>query len=171
MKIRPLSLIIFTIILFASSFGILIEAEDIDARITKAANVLSNPATSKEKMINSLVEFLDITIYLTASSKYRDEIKHHLEIAKDLFKNSSIFNDKAHQYISLAYRMVTGGVKYQKPPDLDEFITPAEAQEKGLKYSKKLVEEARASVIQGNNGIAAKHILKLVLLIVTPIKG
>ena len=122
-------------------------------------------------MVDSLIELLDITLSLTASSKYRDEIKHHIDVAKDLFKNSSIFNDKAHQYVSLSYRTVTGGVKYQKPPELDEFITPAEAREKALKYAQKLVDDALTSVRHGNDGEATKLILELVLLIITPISG
>jgi hypothetical protein len=67
--------------------------------------------------------------------------------------------------------MVTGGVKYQRPPELDEFVTPTEAREKGLKYTKKLVGEARAGVRQGKETGAAKLILEIVLLVVTPISG
>jgi hypothetical protein len=171
MKIRPLAGLMILVFLFSILPGILRAAEDMETRITKASNDLFDPATSKEKMVNSLIELLDITISLTESSKYSDEIKHHIDVAKDLFKNSSIFNEKAHQYLSLAYRMVTGGAKYQKPPELDEFITPAEAQEKALKYAKKLVEDAHTSVRKCNEGNAARLILELVLLIVTPISG
>jgi len=73
--------------------------------------------------------------------------------------------------VALAYRMVTEGVKYLKPPELDEFITPAEAQEKALKFAKELVEETRASVKQGNERNAAKLILELVLMVVTTLSG
>ena len=171
MNKRSLFLIFISAIIFTASHGTFMGAEDIEARLIKASNDLFDSSPSKEKMVNSLIDFLDITLSLTASSKYRDEIKHHIDVAKELFKNSSIFNDKARQYVSLAYRMVTEGVKYQKPPELDEFITPAEAQEKALKYAKKLVEHARTSVRNGKDGNAAKLILELVLLIVTPISG
>ena len=145
--------------------------EDIEKRIVDASGRIFGPDTSREQIVDSLVEFLDITLSLTASSKYRDEIKHHIEVAKDLFKNSSIFNDKARQYVALTYRMVTEGVKYLKPPELDDFVTPAEAQEKAVKYAKKLVEEARTNANLGNEKEAAKRILELVLLIVTPVSG
>jgi hypothetical protein len=171
MKKRSLFVYIFTAISITSLLGVFIRAEDIESRITKASDKLFGPATSKEQMVDSLVEYLDITLSLTASSKYRDEIKHHIDVAKDLFKNSSIFNDKARQYVSLSYRMVTEGVKYQKPDELDEFITPAEAQEKAMKYAKKLIKDALISVKQGNVGKAARLILELVLLVVTPLAG
>lgn len=171
MKKRPLPRLLITGFFFALLSGAILGAEDTETRIIKASEELFNPSTSKEKMVNSLIEFLDVAIILTDFSEYKGEIKHHIDVAKDLFKNSSIFNDKARQYVSLAYRMVTGGVKYQKPPKLDEFVTPAEAQGKALKYARQLVEDALANVRQGDEGGAAKLILELVLLTVTPISG
>lgn len=171
MKKRSLLQILFTATIYALVLGSLTGAEDIESRISKAADKLFGPTTSKEQMVDSLIEFLDITITLTRSSKYSEEIKHHIDVAKDLFANSSIFNDKAHQYVALAYRMVTEGVKYQEPSELDEFITPAEAREKASKYAKRLIDDARASVNKGDEGSAAKLILELVLLVITPISG
>ena len=171
MKNRPLWVLIVMAAFFTPSSGILSGAEDIETRIVNASSRMFSPNTSREQIVDSLVDFLDITLSLTASSKYRDEIKHHIEVAKDLFKNSSIFNDKARQYAALAYRMVTEGVKYQKPSVLDEFVTPAEAQEKAVKYAKELVELACTNVNQGDKSQAAKLILELVLLIVTPVSG
>jgi len=140
MKKRPMPLLLLAAIFLIFLSGTLSGEEDTEARIIKASDELFDPTISKEKMVSSLIEFLDIAISLTASSKYADEIKHHIDVAKDLFKNSSIFNEKAHQYISLAYRMITDGIKYQKPKELDEFVTPAELQKKTLKYAKNLVE-------------------------------
>ena len=171
MKKRSLFQILFTAIFYVLALGNFVGAKDIESRITKASEKLFGPATSKEQMADSLIEFLDITLVLTASSKYSEEIKHHIDVAKDLFKNSSIFNDKARQYMALAYRMVTEGVKYQEPPELDEFITPTEAREKASKYAKKLIDDARASIEKGDEVNAAKLILELVLMVITPISG
>lgn len=168
---RHVTRLIIVVIFFAFLSGAVSIAENTEALIIKASNELFDSAASKEKMVSSLIDFLDITISLTASSKYADQIKHHIDVAKDLFKNSSIFNEKARQYISLAYRMITGGIKYQKPADLDEFVTPAELQEKSLKYAKKLVDDACTSVRQSQDGKAAKLILELLLMIVTPVSG
>jgi geranylgeranyl pyrophosphate synthase len=67
--------------------------------------------------------------------------------------------------------MMTNGKKYERPKELDEFVTPAEAQEKSQKYAKKLMEEALANLEEGNEGETAKLLLELVLMIVTPISG
>jgi hypothetical protein len=106
---------------------------------------------------------------LSQDSKYNAEIKDRVNIAKDLFEKDSIFNDKARQYLSFAYRMMTEGKRYEKPKDLDEFVTPAEAQEKARKYAQRLVEDALAALERGNKGEAGMLILELVLMIVTPV--
>jgi hypothetical protein len=170
-KKKPLLRLITTGLFVALLSGTVLEAVDTEARLTKACDALFDSSTTKEKLVQSLIELLDITLSLTASSEHKDEIKHHVDVAKDLFKNTSILNEKAHQYLRLTYRMVTGGVKYQRPPELDEYVTPTEAREKGVKYAKELVGEARAGVRRGNEGDAAKLILEIVLLVVTPISG
>jgi predicted GNAT family N-acyltransferase len=94
-----------------------------------------------------------------------------MDVAKDLFQKESMFNEKARQYLLLAYRQMTNGKKYESPKELDEFITPAEHQEKGRKYGQKLVESALAEIDAGKPGEAARLLLELVLMIVTPISG
>jgi hypothetical protein len=66
---------------------------------------------------------------------------------------------------------MTNGRKYERPKELDEFVTPAEAQEKGQKYGQKLVEAALGQIEAGKPGEAARLLLELVLMIVTPISG
>jgi hypothetical protein len=65
--------------------------------------------------------------------------------------------------------MMTEGKKYERPKELDEFVTPAEAMEKARKYGQRLVADALASLDQGKKGEAAKRILELVLMVVTPV--
>ena len=125
----------------------------------------------RERIVGALVELLDITKSLTRESQYNSEIRHRIDVAKDLFQKESIFNEKARQYLSLAYRMLTDGQKYEKPKELDEFVTPAEAQEKARKYAMELVNKAMTSLDKGNELQTAKLLLELVLMIVTPISG
>ena len=126
---------------------------------------------TKDTLINSLNEFLDVVVELTSSSQYKEEITHHVEVAKDLIKNTSLFNDKARQYLSLAYRMITNGQKYQRPEELDEFVTPAEAQHKAISYAKNLIEKSLIDLESGNTENAAKYLLEVVILVVTPVSG
>lgn len=154
--------------------GIMFGSQNKRAKIKKASRIFLNPADAsitKAKIIGALVELLDVTASLAHESEYSTEIKYRIDVAKDLFQKESIFDDKARQYLSFAYRMLTDGRKYEKPKELDEFVTPEEAQEKGRKYATELVDRALASLADGNELESAKLLLELVLMIVTPISG
>lgn len=158
-------------ILVVPSSGTLYGLQDPKARIIEASNDLFGTSQTKETLVSSLVQLLDVVITLTSDSQYKDEIARHVEIAKDLIKNTSIFNEKARQYLSFAYRMITDGQKYQKPEELDEFVTPTEAQEKAMKYAKKLIAKSLSELESGHNQKAAKPLLELVLMVITPVSG
>ena len=158
-------------ILTASSYGVLLDVQDPKARIVEASKVLVNTSPTKETLVNSLIQLLDVVVTLSSTSPYRDEISQRIDVAKDLIKNESLFNDKARQYLSFVYRMITSGQKYQKPEELDEFVTPAEAQEKALNYAKDLIAKSLSELETGHKENAAKLLLELVLMVVTPISG
>lgn len=157
--------------LFASSSSALIDSKDIKASIIEASAALFDSSTTKETIVNSLIQLLDVVVILTSTSIYKDEIKYHIDVVEDLIKNESLFNEKARQYLSFAYRMVTNGQKYQKPKELDEFVTPSEAQEKAMKYAKGLIEKALTELKSDHKEKTAKHLLELVLMIITPTSG
>ena len=146
--------------------------EDTKTKINEACDVFFNPGASptQENIVSSLSQLLDIAASIT-TSEYKDDIKYRIDVAKELFKENSLFNEKARQYLSFAYRMVTNGQKFQKPEELDEFVTPDEAQEKAMKYTRNLVDRALAELDAGNPDGAAKLLLEMVLMVVTPISG
>jgi hypothetical protein len=166
-------LAIIILILISALSGALIGLKDTSTKILEASEVLFNPNASptKEKILDSLFQLLDIAASITTASEYKKDIKYRIDVAKDLFKNDSLFNEKARQYLSFAYRMMTNGQKYQTPKELDVFVTPAEAQEKAMKHAKKLVDKALSELEEGNPGETAKILLELVLMTVTPISG
>jgi hypothetical protein len=148
------------------------QAQDVKARIRSASSLFlggADPSVTSAQILKSILELLDITAALTPDSQYKKDIQYRIEVAKDLFQRESMFNEKGRQYLSLAYRQMTEGKKYERPKELDEFVTPAEAQEKALKYGQKLVEEACGHIDAGRPGEAARLLLELVLMIVTPI--
>lgn len=168
------ALLIVAALFFAFPAGITFGSQNTKARIKEASSVFLNsadPSITKARILSALVELLDVAASLTHESQYDTEIKYRIDVAKDLFQKESIFDDKARQYLSFAYRMLTNGKKYERPKELDEFVTPGEAQEKARKYASELVDEALASLEDGNELETAKLLLELVLMIVTPISG
>ena len=158
-------------VLIAFSSGIMVDTQKTKERITEATNVLFGVSATKNSLVDSLLQILDVVVDLTSDSRYKDEIAHHIEVAKDLIADQSLFNEKARQYLSFAYRMITNGQKYQKPKELDEFVTPSEAQEKAMNYAKKLIARSLSALDSGHDEKAAQHLLELVLMVVTPVSG
>ena len=168
------ALLIVTALFFASSAGIMFGSPDTKARIKEASSILlssADPSITKARILSALIELLDVTASLTQESQYNTEIKYRIDVAKDLLQKESIFDDKARQYLSFAYRMLANGKKYEKPKELEEFVTPGEAQEKARKLANELVDKALASLEEGHELETAKLLLELVLMIVTPISG
>jgi hypothetical protein len=108
---------------------------------------------------------------VTPDSQYKAEIQDRIAVAKDRIRDLSIFDDKARQYLSFAYRMMTDGRKYQAPQELDEFVTAAELQEKTMRYVEHVVTQSLRSLEDGDRQSTARLLLEIVLLTVTPHPG
>ncbi len=153
--------------------GVLSGQEDARQKILEATDLFFNPAAApgQDKLLDSLFQLLDVAALITTAAAYKEDIQYRIDVAKELFKDDSLFNDKARQYLSFAYRMMTDGKKYEKPAELDVFVTPQEGQEKAMKYAKGLVDRALAELEGGNPGKTAILLLELVLMIITPVEG
>lgn len=170
---KALILPVIIIMLISTLSPALVEKKDTKTKILEACEVFFNlnASPTQDNIVDSLSQLLDIAASITTAYEYKDKIKYRIEVAKELFKEDSLFNTKARQYLFFAYRMMTNGQKYQKPEELDVFVTPDEAQEKAMKYAKKLVEKALSELEEGNPGETAKLLLELVFMIITPIEG
>lgn len=149
-------------------------AQDPSAKIKAASGIFlapPDPSVTQTAIVNALLDLLDVTVSLTRESQHAQDIKHRIDVAKDLMVKTSMFNEKARQYLSFAYRMTSGGKKFEKPKELDEFVTAQELEEKSRKYCATLVNGALAAVERGDKGEAARLLLELVLAIVTPVGG
>ena len=165
---------VVALLLVAVSSTTASEAQDPKARIKVATGVLlgaPNAATTQAMVVGALLELLDVTVMLTRKSPYAADIQSRIDVAKDLFQKTSLFNEKARQCLSFAHRMMTGGKKYERPKELDEFVTMEGAQQKSRKYCAALVDDALAALERGDEGGAAIRLLQLVLAVVTPVAG
>jgi hypothetical protein len=142
-------------------------------RLRDATQVLIGPpdAVTTEKLVRAITDLLDIAAALTPDNQYSQDIRYRIEVAKDLIRKTSLFNDKARQYVSFAYRQMTNGVRFEPPKELQEFVTPREFQEKSLKYMKGLVDKAQTSLEAGKAAETAKTLLEIVLMVMTPVAG
>ncbi len=147
--------------------------QETQERLHQVTQVLIGPpdAITTQKLAGAIIELLDIASILTPQSEYRKDILYRIDVAKELITKTSLFNEKARQYVSFAYRQMTNGVKFEPPKDLQEFVTPAELQAKSLNYMKSLVEKAQTSLAAGRTAETAKTLLEIALMIMTPVAG
>jgi hypothetical protein len=147
---------------------------DYKGRILKATDMFvgpPDPSMTREKVTAALLEILDLVGAMTPANQYRQEILSRIATAKELMEKDSIFNDKARQYLSFAYRMMTDGKKFEPPKELEVFVTPAELQGKMQKYFRDLVATSLQVLDSGRPGETAKLLLEMVLMVMTPVNG
>ena len=115
-KKRIFTLVLLGLMSIAGLSKVWTNSEDTKTKINAACDVFFNPGASptQENIVDSLSQLLDIAASIT-TSEYKEDIKYRIEVAKELFKEKSLFNEKARQYLSFAYRMMTNGQKFQKP--------------------------------------------------------
>jgi len=130
-----------------------------------------DPALHLDRIAGMLAETLDLVVELTPDNRYKPEIKSRIDVGKELITTRSIFDEKARQYLSLAYRMMTDGKKFEPPKELDEFVTIAEFQVKLQKYMKDLVANSIRELEAGRRGETARLLLEIVIMTMTPLKG
>ena len=148
--------------------------DDVKSRIISATNTLAGRQDSPptmETIVGAVLELLDLSAAVTPDNQYKVEIQSRIVVAKDRIKDLSLFDDKARQYLSFAYRMMTDGRKYEMPKELDEFVTPAELQEKTLRYVERLVTQSLQALEAGNRQDTARFLLEIVLMTITPHPG
>jgi hypothetical protein len=150
------------------------DQDDVSARIVSATNTLmgreDSPPTM-EAIVGAILELLDIAAAVTPDNQYKAEIQDRIAVAKERIRDGSIFDDKARQYLSFAYRMMTDGRKYQMPEELDDFVTPAELQEKTLRYMEGMVTRSLRALEDGDRQHTARLLLEMVLMTITPHPG
>jgi hypothetical protein len=144
---------------------------DVGKKIEQAARVLLGDSASREEIVQALIQIIDCAAALSEESRYTEEIRTQLGIAKNEFSQKSLFSDKGRQKLAFAYRMLTNGQKYQTPRELDDFVTPDQAMEKARIYAGKLVKRALEDYKAGNHPQSAKKLVELALMIVTPMSG
>jgi len=148
--------------------------DDVRDRIISATNTLmgrpDSPPTM-ETIVDAVRELLDLSAAVTPDNEYKAEIESRIAVAKDRIRDQSLFDDKARQYLSFAYRMMTEGRKWEMPQELDEFVTPAELQAKTLRYVERLIAQSLEALEDENTQDAARLLLEIVLMTITPHPG
>jgi len=171
MKIRTtIALIAFAFIVSAAAplRGSGTKAEEM---INHAYSVFMTPDPSGDAILKALTEILDASLLILPETDYSEEFKSRIEVAKKMFAERSLFNDKSHQYLGLAYRMVSGGKIWQVPEELTSVYREKDIREQANKLCQHLIDSALAERKAGRDERSVRYLLEFVLLIITPIQA
>jgi hypothetical protein len=138
--------------------------------IIHASSVIMAPSASHDAIKAALLEILDASLLILPNTDYSDEYKSRIEVAKTQFSEQSLFSDKGHQYLSLAYRLVTAGKRWQVPEELSVPFRERDIMEQAKKLAQKLIDLALSELKGGRNEQSVRYILEFVLMVVTPIQ-
>jgi len=148
--------------------------DDVRSRLVNATNTLMGRGATPPNLDDferTIRDLMDLAAAITPENQYKAEIQSRLAVARDRLRDYDLFDAKARQYTSFAYRMMTNGRRYEIPAELSQFVTPAELQEKTLRHMDSLVTQGLRSFDAGNRQDAARILLEIVLLTMTPSPG
>ena len=136
-------------------------AEDVSKMIQQASAALLNPSSSGEQIQGALIRLLDAAAATLPKSARVSEVRSNLEAAKADLKGHSLFSEKGHQHLALAYRALNSGKDFQFPE--------IRSIEDAKVYAQKLVAASIAGIEKGPDSPTSRLLLECVLLVVTPI--
>ncbi|RPI73248.1 MAG: hypothetical protein EHM45_21025 [Desulfobacteraceae bacterium] len=139
-------------------------AGDVDAKIQVFSDsfLTGNPPPQEEckKAFNALIEAMVLTLpQAGCPAEFNDNIAK----ANDLFKKNGIFDHQGAQSLHEAYRIINDGNYFQIPGDLKEMNDV-------MGYLKKWVSMSRENLKQGKMRDAVKDMLKVAIMVVTPME-
>jgi hypothetical protein len=135
------------------------------------AIIMTPPMPSTEVVAKSLVEILDASVLILPKTDYAIEYGSRIEGAKKMIVETTLFSDKAHQYLGLAYKLVTGGKAWKIPDELTSAYREADIMALAKKVCQKLIDSALAERKAGRDEQAVRYLLEFVLMVITPIEA
>ncbi len=143
---------------------------DAGSMILHAHSVILDRSSSRDATKNALLEILDAALLILPNSGTAAECRSRIEVAKREFDEKSMFSDKGHQYLSLAYRLVADGKKWHVPEDIGAAYKSADIMEAARKAAQERIDGALSGLKAGRGEEAVRSLLDYVLMIVTPIE-
>lgn len=169
---KQLTIALIVLGLLVSTAPVLPGSEkDAASMVSHAFSVIMDPSASRGIIKTALVEILDASLLILPKTDYSEEYRFRIEVAKKQFYEKSIFNDKGHQYLSFAYRLVTGGKKWQFPEELAAPYREKDIMEQAKKVAQRLIDSALAERKAGRNEQSVRYLLEFVLMVIMPVQA
>ena len=142
-----------------------------EALIENARALLKAPELPREAVTRALADALSAALLILPKTDYANEFKSRIGTVRKMFEDGALFEDKARQYLGLAYKLVSGGKTWEVPAELKAADGTNKGIEKAVELCGKLLDSALADRKAGRNVEACRALLDFVILIITPIEA
>ncbi|HSA94872.1 MAG TPA: hypothetical protein VLJ16_02390, partial [Acidobacteriota bacterium] len=129
------------------------------------------PEGSREAITKALIDALDASLAIVPRTDYAEEFKSRVAAVRKMFEAGALFEDKARQYLGLAYKLVSGGKIWEVPAEFKATDGVKKGIEKATELCGKLLDSALAERKAGRNVEACRDLLSFVILVITPIEA
>lgn len=142
-----------------------------EALIARARTVLNAPEPQREAITKALVDALDASLAIVPKTDTAEEFKSRVTAVRKMFEDGALFEDKARQYLGLAYKLVSGGKIWEIPAELKTADGVKKGVEKATELCGQLLDSALAERKAGRNDEACRDLISFVILVITPIEA
>jgi len=150
--------------------SLLCAGKDAGGMIVHANSVIMSKPSSGDDVKNALIEILDASLLILPKTDSTAECRSRIEVAKSEFDQKSLFTDKAHQHLSLAYRLVTGGKRWQFPAEISGDYREKDVMEKAKKACQVRIDSALTEWKNDRREESVRYLLEYVLMVITPVE-
>jgi len=164
MKRKVTALAVF--LLVATTLGLAATTtrpDDLAEKIQKASALLLDSEKSEDKNqgMRLLVESVDLAAAGgSLPAGFQDEVRGALEI----FRQGSIFDQRASDKLRKAYALLNAGKPFQMPTEISSI-------DQAVEYGRAQIQSALTQVKAGKNADAVKPLLEVVLMVITPMEA
>lgn len=158
-------------LLLAATPVLAVPEDSLEAKIGRARAVVLGPEGSREAITKALVDVLDATLLILPKTDYAGEFRSRVDTVKTMFEDGALFEDKARQYLGLAYKMVSGGKSWEVPEELKSAYREAAIMERAKKICAALLDSSLAEHKAGRHESAVRDLISFVIFVITPVEA
>lgn len=142
-----------------------------EALIENARTVLKAPELPREAVTRALADALSASLLILPKKDYADEFRSRVATVREMFEVGALFEDKARQYLGLAYKLVSGGKAWEVPAELKSAYREADIMAQANKICGALLDSSLAEHKAGRDEAAVRDLISFVIFVITPIEA
>ena len=142
-----------------------------EALIARVRAVLQTPHPPEHGLAKALGDALDAALLILPKAGYEAEFRSLVGGARKAIAEGGMLSDGVYGDLLKSYRLVSGGKDWTVPAELKAAGDPDKGIELAVKICVKLLDSALAAHKAGRAEEAARDLLGLVILVVTPIEA